>query len=118
MLYSKLGNTGLIVSRLCLGTMSFGEGGGNPAIARTRSAEAEALVGRALDAGIKEALGTRRRVTAVSRTRGLTRADLVANTAVPQIEVSSQDGQVTVGGRVLACEPVDAVPMSRRYLLV
>ena len=52
MLYSKLGNTGLIVSRLALGTMSFGMGGGNGAIARTRETEADALVGRAIDAGI------------------------------------------------------------------
>jgi len=52
MLYSKLGSTGLIVSRLALGTMSFGMGSGNPAIARTREGEADALVGRAIDAGI------------------------------------------------------------------
>ncbi len=52
MLYSKLGTSGLVVSRLSLGTMSFGQGGGNTAISRTRDAEAEALVGRALDAGI------------------------------------------------------------------
>ena len=52
MLYSKLGSTGLIVSRLSLGTMSFGMGKGNAAIARTRQDEAEALVGRAIDAGI------------------------------------------------------------------
>jgi aryl-alcohol dehydrogenase-like predicted oxidoreductase len=52
MLYSKLGNTGLIVSRLALGTMSFGMGKGNAAIARTRQNEAEALVGRAIDAGV------------------------------------------------------------------
>ena len=52
MLYSKLGNTGLVVSRLCLGTMSFGAGSGNAAIARTREADAAAIVGRALDAGV------------------------------------------------------------------
>jgi len=52
MLYSRLGNTGLIVSRLCLGTMTFGAGSGNQAIARTRQADAEAIVGRALDAGV------------------------------------------------------------------
>ncbi|OYW46815.1 MAG: aldo/keto reductase [Sphingomonadales bacterium 32-68-7] len=52
MLYSKLGSTGLVVSRLALGTMSFGAGSGNPAIARTREAEAAALVGRALDSGV------------------------------------------------------------------
>ena len=52
MLYSRLGDTGLVVSRLSLGTMTFSEGGGNRSIARTRPAEAEALVGRAIDAGI------------------------------------------------------------------
>ncbi len=52
MLYSNLGTTGLIVSRLCLGTMTFGAGSGNQAIARTRAAEANQIVGRALDAGI------------------------------------------------------------------
>ena len=67
----------------------------------------------ALDAGMPD---TRRRVTAVRGTR-LTRADLVANSAVPDIEVSPDDGEVTLGGRVLACEPVAEVPLSRRYLL-
>lgn len=52
MLYSKLGNTGLVVSRLCLGTMTFGAGSGNTAIARTREVDAAAIVGRALDAGV------------------------------------------------------------------
>jgi urease subunit alpha len=60
---------------------------------------------------------TRRRVAAVHGTRGLIRPDLVANTAVPDVEVSPDDGEVTLGGRVLACEPVGSVPLSRRYLL-
>jgi urease subunit alpha len=59
---------------------------------------------------------TRRRVAAVHGTRGLTRGDLVANTAVPEIEVSPDDGEVTLGGRVLSSEPVTEVPLSRRYL--
>lgn len=71
----------------------------------------------ALDAGIAARLGTRRRVVAVRGTRGLTRADLVANTAAPPIEVSAEDGTVTLLGRRLACEPVTEVPLSRRYLL-
>jgi len=52
MLYANLGRTGLVVSRLCFGTMSFGAGSGNAAVARTRYDEAERLVGRALDAGV------------------------------------------------------------------
>ena len=73
--------------------------------------------GAALEAGIARTLATRRRVVAVGGTRGIGRADLVANTAVPAIEVSRADGTVTLDGRVLAAEPVDEVPLNRRYLL-
>ncbi|MEG3179342.1 aldo/keto reductase [Sphingomonas sp. LT1P40] len=52
MLYSRLGNTGLIVSRLSLGTMTFTSGGGTPAIAKTDPKDAAALVDRAIGAGI------------------------------------------------------------------
>jgi urease subunit alpha len=71
----------------------------------------------AADLGLAERIGTRRRVVAVHGTRGLIRPDLIANTAVPDVEVSPDDGQVTLGGRVLECEPVGEVPLSRRYLL-
>ncbi|WP_174279185.1 aldo/keto reductase [Sphingomonas bacterium] len=52
MLYSRLGQSGLIVSRLSLGTMTFTRGGGNAAIAKTDQASADRIVGRALDAGV------------------------------------------------------------------
>ncbi|MFK3709745.1 aldo/keto reductase [Leclercia adecarboxylata] len=53
MRYQKLGNTGLFVSELCLGTMTFGgEGGMWGKIGQLQQQEAEQLVGRALDAGI------------------------------------------------------------------
>jgi urease subunit alpha len=71
----------------------------------------------AADLGLAEPLGTRRRVAAVRGTRGLIRPDLIANTAVPDVEVSPDDGQVTLSGRVLECDPVGEVPLSRRYLL-
>jgi urease subunit alpha len=70
--------------------------------------------GAALEGGMPR---TRRRLSAVRGTRGLTRTDLVANRAVPDVEVSPDDGEVTLGKRVLACEPVGQVPLSRRYLL-
>jgi urease subunit alpha len=71
----------------------------------------------ALEADVAGQLGTRRRLVAVRGTRGLSRSDLVANTVAPPIEVSPVDGSVTLLGRPLACEPVDEVPLSRRYLL-
>jgi aryl-alcohol dehydrogenase-like predicted oxidoreductase len=53
MRYKPLGRTGLIVSELCLGTMTFGGSSGMwSAIGRTGQDEADRLVARALDAGI------------------------------------------------------------------
>ena len=53
MRYRKFGNTGLFVSELCLGTMTFGgEGQLWSQIGKLQQAEAEQLVGAALAAGI------------------------------------------------------------------
>lgn len=53
MRYQKLGNTGLFVSELCLGTMTFGgEGGMWGKIGQLDQAQADKVVGSALDAGI------------------------------------------------------------------
>ncbi len=71
----------------------------------------------ALEAGVRERLGSRRRFVAVAGTRGLTREHLVAGRASPPIEVSLEDGTVRLDGRVLAAEPLAEVPLSRRYLL-
>src|SRR5262249_17885496 len=58
MRYKKFGRTGLFVSELCLGTMTFGGGGTLPGgvqwrqIGALQQSEAERLIGSALDAGI------------------------------------------------------------------
>jgi aryl-alcohol dehydrogenase-like predicted oxidoreductase len=52
MQYKPLGRTGLLVSELCFGTMTFGGKGFWEAIGRLPQAAADALVGRVLDAGI------------------------------------------------------------------
>lgn len=52
MLFSRLGNTGLIVSRLSFGTMTFTQGGGSAAIAKTNAADARLMIDSAIDAGI------------------------------------------------------------------
>ncbi|NRB55425.1 MAG: aldo/keto reductase [Salinicola sp.] len=53
MRYRNLGNTGLFVSELCLGTMTFGGNGEMwSQIGNLQQADADKLVGRALDAGI------------------------------------------------------------------
>jgi aryl-alcohol dehydrogenase-like predicted oxidoreductase len=53
MRYSRLGNSGLIVSRLAFGVMTFGQGtGAMAAVSKTGQQDAEAMVHRSLDAGI------------------------------------------------------------------
>jgi aryl-alcohol dehydrogenase-like predicted oxidoreductase len=52
MRYHQLGKTGLFVSELCLGAMTFGGKGFWEAIGKLGGGEAEALVGAALDAGV------------------------------------------------------------------
>lgn len=54
MQYARLGNTGLVVSRLAFGAMTFGTGQGPFAIVSKVSAQelADRMIGRALDAGV------------------------------------------------------------------
>lgn len=52
MQYTTLGRTGLIVSRLSFGAMTFHQGSGMAGIGKVGETDADALVGRALDAGI------------------------------------------------------------------
>jgi aryl-alcohol dehydrogenase-like predicted oxidoreductase len=53
MRYARLGNTGLVVSRLSFGSMTFGSGQGPMSqVWKTGQAEADILVARCLDAGV------------------------------------------------------------------
>jgi urease subunit alpha len=70
---------------------------------------AAAAVGRRSAAG--------RELIPIGPTRGLTRSDLWLNRAAPAIEIDPVDGCVTLDDRRLAVDPVDEVPLSRRYFL-
>jgi aryl-alcohol dehydrogenase-like predicted oxidoreductase len=53
MKYNQLGNTGLFVSEICLGTMTFGGNGGIwAAMGSLQQKEASTLIARSLDAGV------------------------------------------------------------------
>jgi urease subunit alpha len=58
-----------------------------------------------------------RDIVAIGRTRGLTRDDLALNQATAAIEIDPIDGWVGLAGRHLAVDPVDELPLSRRYFL-
>lgn len=92
MRYNRLGTTGLRVSELCLGTMTFGtpEGGRFQHIAGLDQTGADAIVRRAVDAGINfidtanvYSEGASEEITGRAiRNLGLTRSDVVLATKV------------------------------------
>lgn len=90
MKYNLLGNTGLKVSELCLGTMTFGGKGMWTAIGTLPQAEVDVLVKKSVDAGINfidtanvysEGLSEQMTGAAV-RNLGLSRDDLIIATKV------------------------------------
>jgi urease subunit alpha len=81
-----------------------------PQLAVTFAPPSAAAVLRRRSAGGRE-------VIAIGRTRGLTRSDLWLNRATAPIEIDPGDGRVTLDGVPLAIDPVDDVPLSRRYFL-
>ncbi|HET9084771.1 MAG TPA: urease subunit alpha [Candidatus Limnocylindrales bacterium] len=58
-----------------------------------------------------------RELIAVRGTRGVTRGSLVRNRSTADVDVDVEDGTVRLDASVLAVDPVDSVPLSRRYFL-
>ena len=94
--YARLGSSGLIVSRLALGVMTFGSGSdAMGAVWKTGQQEADAIIGRSLDAGINffdtadmyaggqseemmaKALGKRRKHVVISTKIGFRQSDAI-----------------------------------------
>jgi urease subunit alpha len=71
----------------------------------------------ALDRGMQERLGLRKRLVAVRNTRSVRKADLILNDYQPHIEVDSQTYQVRADGQLLTCEPASVLPLAQRYFL-
>jgi urease subunit alpha len=71
----------------------------------------------ALDRGMRERLGLRKRLVAVKNTRSVRKADLILNDYQPRIEVDSQTYQVRADGQLLTCEPASVLPLAQRYFL-
>ncbi|MDN0074357.1 urease subunit alpha [Crenobacter sp. SG2303] len=71
----------------------------------------------ALDEGIGERLGLRKRLVAVKGCRSVQKADLIHNGWLPDIQVDPQTYQVYADGELLWCEPAEVLPMAQRYFL-
>jgi aryl-alcohol dehydrogenase-like predicted oxidoreductase len=88
MKYTRLGNTGLIVSRLAFGAMTFGtDAGAMGSVWKVHEADATALVHRALDAGINffdtaDMYAGGQSETILGRALGKRRQDVVVSTKI------------------------------------
>ena len=71
----------------------------------------------ALDAGIGERLGLKKRLVAVKGCRNVKKTDLIHNDYLPKISVDPQTYQVRADGDLLWCEPATVLPMAQRYFL-
>ncbi len=71
----------------------------------------------ALDAGVPEQLGLKKRIAVVKGCRDVKKTDLIHNDYLPNIDVDPQTYQVKADGVLLWCEPADVLPMAQRYFL-
>ncbi|MFY9488362.1 MAG: urease subunit alpha [Solirubrobacterales bacterium] len=71
----------------------------------------------ALDAGLPQRLGVRKRFVAAANVRARTKADMVNNDALPKIEVDPDSFAVSIDGDVIEADPVSELPMAQRYFL-
>jgi urease subunit alpha len=88
------------------------------ALGGARHATSLTFVSRAaLEAGIGQRLGLRKRLDAVRGTRAVRKKDMVLNDALPKMEVDPQTYEVRADGQLLTCEPATVLPLAQRYFL-
>lgn len=71
----------------------------------------------AIDGGVPERLGLRKRCLPSRNTRGLTKADMLHNDVTPQISVDPETYRVEVDGQLCTSEPFKQLPLAQRYVL-
>jgi urease subunit alpha len=71
----------------------------------------------ALEGGYLERAGLEKRLTPVTGTRLLSKADMIHNAYQPRIEVDPQTYEVRADGELLTCEPLREAPLAQRYFL-
>ena len=71
----------------------------------------------ALEDGLADRLSVARRLAPVADVRRRTKADMVNNDALPQIEVEPDTFTVRIDGEVVESAPVSVSPMAQRYFL-
>jgi urease subunit alpha len=62
--------------------------------------------------------GLEKRIEPVRKCRGLSKADMKLNDALPEIAVNPKTYRVTADGEELVCQPAKTLPLARRYNIV
>lgn len=70
-----------------------------------------------LEHGALDELRLAKQLSAVRDCRTVTKADMVHNDWLPEIEVDPETYEVRANGEVLTCEPMAVLPMAQRYSL-
>ena len=71
----------------------------------------------AIQGKVAERLGLSRMVLPVVGTRGIGKAEMKLNDALPDINVDPETYEVHADGELLACEPATELPLAQRYFL-
>ena len=69
----------------------------------------------AIDDGLGDRLGLRRRLAPVRPTRDVTKADMVHNHATPSIQVDPESFAITVDGELVEPRPAERLPLAQLY---
>ncbi|MFI1159003.1 urease subunit alpha [Streptomyces sioyaensis] len=72
---------------------------------------------QALDDALPERLPLAKRYEAICSTRGVTKADMRNNDALPRVQVDPDTFTVTIDGEVVEPAPAAELPMAQRYFL-
>ena len=89
-----------------------------PTLADDGSAHAVSFVSpAALEDGLEQRLGLRRRLVGVRPTRALTKADMVNNTALPRIDIDPETFAIDVEGERIVPAPAGELPLAQLYAM-
>jgi urease len=67
--------------------------------------------------GIGERLGLGKEVAPVIGTRHIGKADMIRNTATPDVSINPETFEVIADGKRLWCDPLKKIPLSQRFFL-
>ncbi|MER6996021.1 urease subunit alpha [Streptomyces sp. NPDC000410] len=112
--YAQMGdaNASIPTPQPVLPRPMFGAIGRAPAANSVNFATAAAIEG-----GLGERLGLGKRFAPIRSTRGVTKADMRENDAMPRVEVDADTFTVTIDGEPVEPAPAEELPMAQRYFL-